>query len=393
MDINRNKFIKNSWIYFIFIFLLIAMVGYFFMNRVNKKPIIIGFDVQLTGKQSELGIQERNGVQLAVEKINAEGGISGRKIQLLVRDDFGLPDQAQKMDGELIKDGSVAIIGHATSAQTIEGLKVTNPAKVVMIGATISTPKLSGLDDYFFRVYPSFKDSSKSFAEYIYKKNNIKQITIIYDLDNAAYSKDYVTTFQDRFKSLGGNIKGEIAFSSKQQPDFSPLLAKLHDSKTEGMLIVGSDIDTALIAQKIRLMDWQIPLFTSAWAQTQTLINNGGAAVQGMKLEQSYALSSKSQAFAEFQSKYKSRFGNEPSFGAAFGYEGALVLTDALKKTGGKSEGLKEELLKTHNFKGLMDNLSFDKFGDVQRPFYLSAINEGKFVILDKLTLTSGGGE
>ena len=78
----------------------------------------------------------------------------------------------------------VAIIGHATSAQTLAGLKVTNPANVLMIGPTVSTPELSGMDDYFFRVYPSFKNSAQTFAKYIYEINGINRIAIIYDKDN-----------------------------------------------------------------------------------------------------------------------------------------------------------------------------------------------------------------
>jgi len=339
----------------------------------------------MTGNQAELGVQERNGVQLAVERINASSGINGRKIELVIRDDLGDPEKAQSVDDELIKAGVVAIIGHATSGQTASGLKVTDPAHMIMISPTASTPALSGRDDFFFRVYPTFKDSSQAFAEYIFRTAGLKRLAVIYDMDNAAYAKTYSTTFSEKYASLGGIISGETNFSSKTRPDFSPTLAKLRSGGAEGLMIIASDIDTALIAQRVRIMDWQVPLFTSAWAQTETLINNGGKAVDGLKLEQSYALTSHTPSFTEFKSSYQARFGNTPSFGAAFGYEAALVLADALKKTAGKPDNLKKALLETRNFKGLMDDISLDQFGDVQRPFYLSAIENGKFVILGKL--------
>lgn len=351
----------------------------------GKKPILVGFVAQMTGKQAELGVQERNGVLLAVEKINANGGIDGRTIELMIRDDLGLPERARSADEELIKAGVVAIIGHATSGQAVSGLQVTNPARLVMISPTVSTPALSGLDDFFFRVYPTFKDSAQAFAEYIYKTDGLKRLAIIYDSDNAAYANTYSSVFSKKFTSLGGVIPGETGFSSAKRPDFYTLLDKLRSDKADGLLIVASDIDTALIAQKVRIMGWQIPLFTSAWAQTETLINNGGKAVDGMKLEQSYALSSQTPSFTEFKSAYQSRFGNPPSFGAAFSYEAAMVLSEALKKTGGRPDRLKDALLETRDFKGLMDNFSLDRFGDVQRPFYLSAIESGKFVIMGKL--------
>lgn len=375
---------KRLW-YYIALLILAAILAVSIVNSKNS-PIIIGFSAQLTGRQAELGVQERNGVQLAVEKINEQGGIDGHKLSLVVKDDFGTPDRAKTADEELIKQGAVAIIGHATSSQTEAGLKVTNLAKVVMIGPTVSSPNLRGIDDYFFSVYPSFKSSSQAFAKYIYDRIGLKKMVIIYDKDNFIYSKNYVYTFLDEFESLGGKVSEEVSFSSEAHPDFESLLSKLKESKAEGILIVASDIDTALIAQRIRIMNWQIPMFTSAWAQTGTLITNGGHAVDGMISEQAYIFNSKIQDFSNFQARYEKRFGNEPSFGAAYSYEAMLVLSEALKKTNGRATELKQALLQIHDFKGLIDTFSFDKYGDVERPFYVSIINNGKYANVEVLS-------
>ena len=139
-----------------------------FCGMSKKEPIRIGFVADLTGKQAELGVQERNGVQLAVEKINAAGGVAGRPIELIIRDDLGTPDGAKRVDQELINLGAVAIIGHATSGQT-RGLQITNSANVILLSPTTSTPDLSGKFENFFRVYPTFSDSAKGFAKHIYE--------------------------------------------------------------------------------------------------------------------------------------------------------------------------------------------------------------------------------
>ncbi|HBW34104.1 ABC transporter substrate-binding protein [Desulfosporosinus sp. BICA1-9] len=388
----RQNLINNSWLRLI---LVVLLIGTLFLaeESMMKKTILIGFAAQLTGVQAELGVQERNGVQMALETINATGGVDGRKIELIIRDDHGIPEKAQAADRELIKAGVLAIIGHTTSEQTLAGLEVTNPAKVVLLGPTVSTPDLSGIDDYFFRVYPSFKNSAQAFAQYIYQRSGITRLAIIYDSDNAAYSKTYCSTFSSKYQSMGGAITSEISFSSVAQSDFSPLLLKLSASKAEGLLIIASDIDTALIAQRTRLMGWQTPLFTSCWAPTKTLINNGGQAVEGIKFEQAYALTSQSPTLLDFQARYQTRFGQAPSFGAALAYDSFLVLAAALEKTGGRPEGLRQALLETHDFQGLMNTFSFDRFGDVERPIYLSTIRDGKFITLEDLTLTDPGGE
>lgn len=393
INTNRLKITKYSFGCFILIFLLIVISICFFIKGKTNKPIIIGFAAQLTGRQAELGVQERNGVQLAVEKINSSGGIAGRKIKLIVRDDFGEPKKAKIVDSELIKEGAVAIIGHITSEQTLAGLKVTNPAKVVMIGPTVSTPELSSLDDYFFRVYPSFEDSFQVFSRYIYDKMKITRLGIIYDMDNCAYSKSYSKTFTNKFQLLGGSIVGEVDFSSDAKPDFSPLLLKLRESKADGLLIIASDMDTAFIAQRARLMGWNIPLFTSSWAATESLIKNGGKAVEKIKFEQAYALGSQAPNFNDFKLRYHARFGNAPLFGACLAYDAAMILAAALEKTEGKAKGLKQALIETGDFVGLMGSFSFDRFGDVERPFYLTTIHNGKFINIDVLSYNSHGGE
>lgn len=392
MNKNRLK-IKYNFQFTFIIFSIAIIIGLFLWKYNKNEDIIIGFSAQLTGSQAELGVQERNGVQLAVENINESGGICGRKIYLLVKDDCGTSEMARKADEELINNGAVAIIGHATTAQTLEGLKVTNPNNVVMLSATVSTPELTGIDDYFFRIHPSFKNSAESFAKHIYASNKIKNIAIIYDTDNLSYTKTYSTIFEDKFKDMGGKVVSKIPFSSEAQPDFTPLLSILQKSKSEGLLIVASDIDTAIIAQRAKFIDKNIKLYAASWAQTETLISNGGQAVEGMEIEQAYDITNKSQNFVDFKSKYKVRFGNEAYFGAAFSYEATMVLAEALKKANCNKDKLKEALLETRDLNGLIDKITIDKFGDVERPYYISKISNGQFNMLNELTSDNSGGE
>lgn len=352
----------------------------------KKEPVKIGFVADLTGKQAELGVQERNGVQLAVEKVNAAGGVAGRPVELVIRDDQGKPETAKAVDKQLIDAGVVAIIGHATSGQTEAGLSVTEPAKMVVVGPTVSSPALTGKYSHFFRVYPSFAASAKGFAQHIYKERKVERLAVLYDTDNAAYAQTYKEVFAEQYQSLGGVLVEAVGFSSAARNHFDTILAALREKQVDGLLLVTSDMDTAIIAQRARLIGWQPSLFASAWAQTEILTKNGGQAVEGMELEQAYVLNHQDPDFLAFTKAYQDRFGKSPSFGAAFGYEAAMVLMSALNKTHGKAEGLRGALLETKNFKVLADAFSFDQNGDVVRPFYLSVIRNNKFVVLGTMT-------
>ncbi|MDD5170034.1 MAG: ABC transporter substrate-binding protein [Syntrophales bacterium] len=368
----------------IFAGLLIGTSGLFYIGCTKREPVLVGFVAELTGRQPELGVQERNGVQMAIEKINTSGGVAGRQIELIVRDDLGTPEGAVAADRELVKAGVVAIIGHATSGQTVAGLPVANAAHIVMMSPTTSATDLSGKDDYLIRVLPTLRDRARGLAQQMYKRHAMTRAAVIYDTHNTAYVQSYLKTFEEEYRSLGGKIAGEAAFSSAERQDFDALLSRLRTGNPEGLLIIASDNDTALIAQRARLIGWKVPLFTSAWAQTETLIKNGGQAVEGIEFELAYAMNSQSPSFLDFKTRYQERFGRAPSFGAMLGYETSLVLAAALQKTGGKATGLKEILLGIKDFQGLVDTFSFDQYGDVIRPFYLGAVRDGKFVDLER---------
>jgi branched-chain amino acid transport system substrate-binding protein len=368
--------------------LLIAIAALLLTNCSKEQPVLVGFAGQLTGIQAELGVQERNGVQLAMGEVNAAGGIAGRPVELMVQDDLGTTEGAQAADRALIKAGVVAIIGHPTSSQSLAGLVVTNPAEVIMLSPTTSTPALSGKDDYFFRVVQPIAAQAIQSAQHIFQNLKRARIAVIYGTDNAAYTTAYLDAFAEAFESLGGTIVARATFSSKTQPDFSPLITQLRESNPDQLLIIAADADTALIAQRARLMDWQIPLYTTSWAQTETLINNGGKAVEGMGIELTSAFNKQNPEYQDFAKRYQAKFGRSPSFGAVMGYEAAKMLALALRETGGNADGLKQTLINMKEFQGLSDTVHFDEYGDALRPIHIGAIRNGKYVSIDAIPAT-----
>jgi len=123
-------------------------------------------------------------------------------------------------------------------------------------------------------------------------------------------------------------------------------------------------------------------LFTSAWSLTEALIHNGGRAVEGILIVADYDDTSQAPALQEFRRLFRERYNREPIFAAAHAYEAMMVLAAALKITGGSSRGLKQALLSIKNFPGLVGEISFDRFGDVQRTEFLVTVRQGAFQTL-----------
>jgi branched-chain amino acid transport system substrate-binding protein len=351
----------------------------------RREPIPVGFAGELTGRYSDLGVHGRDGALLAVEMLNDAGGVAGRALELLVRDDLGTPQGAQAADRELIDAGVVAIIGHMTSTQSMAALPVTEEAGMVLLASTTATAELSGLDDFFFRVTSTNAQQARLLAQRIYRRRELSRLAVIYDEDNAAFTQTLWDGFVQTYQALGGQVSGEVRFSSSAEPDFAPLVAELRASDPQGLLIIASALDAALIAQRVRLEGWQIPLFSSGWAHTETLLQNGGQAVEGIEFAISHDTNIQSPAFLDFQARYQARFGRAPTFAAVFSYEAVLVLAAALEKTGGQAKGLPQALSEIRDFEGVMGMISMDEYGDVVRTHFLITVQEGQFVTLDRL--------
>ena len=351
----------------------------------NSSSVRIGFAGELTGKQSDLGVQGRNGAQLAAELINASGGIKGRPVELLVRDDLGTPAGAQAADRDLIAAKVVAIIGHMSSGQTLAGLEVTAPASLLLFSPTASSPELSGRDDLFFRVAPTPLSQAAALARRVARTRGLQRLALLYDTTNAAYTEPYVQAFTQAFEGEGEQVVSHVAFTSTEQPDPAPLVTRLQANTPDGILLIASALDTALLAQQIRQRGLAVPLFASGWAQTDTLLQNGGQAVEGMEIVIAYDTNSSAASYQAFKTRYEQKFGNTPTFASGQSYEALQVLAAALQQTNGQAKGLKEALLAAQDYEGLIGKISFDPFGDVLRPLFLLTIRNGEYVTTDIL--------
>ncbi len=349
-----------------------------------RPQIKVGFAGELSGKQSELGIAARNGVQLAVETINDAGGIHGRQIELLVADDHGIPEGAAEAAAELINAGVVAVIGHITSQQTLTGLEVTQPRRVVLLSPTASSSLLSRKDDLFFRVVDNTDHANRFLAQRLLERD-IQRLAILYDEENAAFTRQFAASLQNEFVSRGGTVTALASFSSAREVDYQQIVRSLQASEPQALAIAASALDTAFFAQHSRLIGWDVPLFITIWAYSEAFIQNGGRAIEGAELVAGFDMNSQSPEMQVFNRRYRQRFGYAPNFAAALGYEAMLVLAEALKQSGGEAQGLPQALQNIRDFHGLTGTISINEFGDTRRPLYLIRVEDKAFTTLANL--------
>lgn len=349
----------------------------------GKAPIKVGFVGGLTGKFADLGTAGRNGVTLAVEEFNGAGGIHGRRVELITRDDRQDPDIAVQVDRELIDEGVAAIIGHMTSAMSMAALPLINEKKTLMISPTTSTGRLTGLDDHFVRVMEPTRSVPRKLAEHAYTACAVRSMGVIYDLSNRDYTEDFVSGFKSRFEELGGRMAAVETFQSGSPAVLAELVKETLSSGAEGVLIATTAVDAAMICQHVRKAGSGVPLFISGWARTQELLQRGGPAVEGVFTTDFFDRESRQPSYLEFRERFVRRYGEEPSFAAVFGYEAARVLFGALARNDDASS-LRETILRQGTFEGVQGDFEIDAYGDARRRQFLMTVKNGRFTTLEQ---------
>lgn len=359
----------------------------------KKEPIKVGLSATLSGTDSSFGQHVARGIILAVEEVNKEGGINGRKVELIIKDDRADPEEALKVDNELIEEGVVAIMGHYMSSLAVKTVPLMNERNILMIGATVSTPQLNGLDDNFIRVALPSNRLVPTLSTYSYKRLNLKRMAFIYDTSNLQYVEPIYRQFKEEFEKLGGEVKKPLTFNGQAEFSVPDLVEELIASDPDGLYIIANALHSALICQHLRKRGATFKIVTSPWAFTDPdFIINGGQAVEGVVTATSFNKNSKSEPFLTYKMRYEERFNEEISLGNALGYEAALLLLAALKKTDDPAK-LKDVILNQRIYPGLDGKIILDRYGDPIRTTYIEEIREGKIEIIERFEAPEESGE
>jgi branched-chain amino acid transport system substrate-binding protein len=352
-----------------------------FLNCAEKKsPVKIGFVSSLTGKQSDLGIPARNAVMLAVKEKNQQGGLLGRPIVLLVKDDRYDPETAVKVDRELIDSGVVAIIGHVTSSMSEAVLPLINEKKMLMISPTTASSRLAGIKDHFFRMFEPVRASAGQLAELAFRKHSVKTMAAVYDLANEAYAADYFESFRSAYEQVGGRMVQTQTFSSGQVSGFLHLAEKMKEYNPDGVLVVAGGLDTALICQQIAKLSWHPALFASPWSMTNDVVKHGGRSVDGIRSIIPLNPDDDSPPYQAFRDKFRAEFGQQPGFSAVCAFEAATALFMAYEQAGGDVASLPRTLLAIRKFPGLQGDVVIDEYGDAHRKGFITTVQDGRMI-------------
>ncbi len=285
MRSNRCKYgkLNSTFLVYMKIFrlsILLAVTG-LMLTCGNPEPVRIGYVAAITGRLSQLGIDGRNGVEMAVQERNDNGGVNGRRVELVVRDDESNPEVGIAVLNELTRDAAIdAVIGPLTS-NMVPAVRSVDDAGVLIFSPIMSSGRLSGLDDHFIRANLTIELQAGILAEKMIR-DGIRQTSVVLDLSNPQYTEELASHFKKMFESRSGLVTMDYPFNSAADPDFVKIADVIAGDRAPAVLFVTSGIDAGVLAQQLWKRNVEKALYAAEWAKTSDIISIGGRAVDGM---------------------------------------------------------------------------------------------------------------
>jgi branched-chain amino acid transport system substrate-binding protein len=344
----------------------------------KKQPIRIGLSATLSGRLSELGISCRQGAHMAVAERNAAGGVLGRPVEMLVADDRGTSSGAVSADLGLLRRGVSVIIGHSSSQTTLAAREALRDRKVLLLGPYATTELLSGRDDNFVRVSPSFRGSPERMGESFLRLWGARRISVAMGEGNRAFTEDWMRNFEGHLRKLGASVVRVERVDSLGGTDYESAARRLTAPRPGAILLLTSPLDAALLAQRLRLGGYRGALGVSVWGMGEALLENGGGAVEGLLGVSNFWPDERDSTYAGFRRRFLAWTGREPDPVAVLAYEAGRILLDAMEETGSTDPDRLRAWLSGRTFRGGPSGIfSIDRYGDSIRPPRLFEVRDG----------------
>lgn len=345
-----------------------------------EEPIRIGFATPLTGDAASWGLPGKRGAEIALDKVNKEGGINGRKLELIFEDDKCDGATAATIANKFINIDKVpAIIGPMCSGAILSMAPITEQNRVVLLAAGASAPNVRNAGEYVFTIYPLDDYEAGRAAEFAYERLGRRKAAILYA--NNDYGKGAKDVLEQRFGNKGGEIDIVESYLVTAK-DFRAQLTKIKNSDADVLFIWGQPNEMVPILIQIQELGLKLQIVTtSVVIETDDLKKTGTEIAEGVI----YTVFKKVSNFnAQYlKNEHQNRYGKEEDGLTPFGYDVVLLIADALRDVGTDAEKIKDYLYSVRDFPGASGTMSFDEYGTVVKEFEFKTVKGGEFVPLE----------
>ena len=309
----------------------------------QSDPVLIGVSGPLTGANAQYGLQWKQGFDLALDKINAEGGVKGRKVAYVFEDSQSDPRQAVAIAQKFVADPRIVIeLGDFSSPASMAASPIYQRAGLVQYGFTNSHPDFTKAGDFMWSPSVSQADEQPLLAAYAVSRVGLKRIAILH------LNTDWGRTSKDHFARAAKALGAEIVIAEGYQPeerDFRSTLVRARDANPDGFALISYAPDGALIARSVRQVGLKQPMIAASSVYSPRFIELGGDAVEGVHTGSRYFPEDPRPEVREFITSFKAKYGGaEPDAFNAYAFDAMNFAVAAIRHGGTDRRAIRDAL-------------------------------------------------
>lgn len=330
--------------------------------------IKIGANLELSGEVASYGQSISEGMELAIEEINDSGGVDGKKIKVVKVDNKSDNAEAASAATRLTSQENVlAIIGAATSGNTIAQAQIANDTKTILLSPSGTAPNVTenedgSINEYVFRTSYIDPFQGTVAANFAAKELGVKTAAIYSD-SASDYAKGLAAAFKETFQKAGGKIVAEESYVAGDT-DFRSTLTRIKSANPEFVFIPGYYEEVGLIVKQARESGVTVPLMGADGWDSPTLVDLAGKdALNNTFITNHYSAQDPDTKIQEFVTKFKEKYKDKsPDAFNALGYDSVYLLVDAIKRAGSLDrEAVKDALAETKDISLVTGVVTIDK--------------------------------
>lgn len=347
----------------------------------SEDAIPLGYTATLSGDFASYGLEMREGIDLAVEEINADGGVLDRDLKIEGVDDEGKPANGPVIAQEFCDNADIpAVLGFSFSSVALSGLPIYTQCGLPIVASAVTSPELSGASDIFFRTVFTDAYQGAEAAKFISENRGVKKVAVLYQQDD--YGKGVADAFSAAIEEQGGTVTSSQAYQLGTVNFGSTVDTALKD-EPDAVFIGGFYTEAGKIVNQIRDSGSDIPIFASDGAASPIFLDLTGENGEGVEVYSAFSASDPSEASAAFVEAFKKKFDKEPSSWAALAYDATYVVAGSIESAGSTDRAAVADAIRsTEDFAGVSGSISFDDEGNRVGNLTFQRIEDGKFTVI-----------
>lgn len=324
------------------------------------------------------GVMTRRAVELAIDEANAAQRSGGLPFALIVREDLPLWGSAANIMVDFaVTDDVLAVIGTVDGDATHVALRAALKLETFIVNTSDPDPTLTETRiPWINRLFPDDRQQGYRLADLVVRDRKCRRIAVL--RVNNRYGRVGVRTFVDSVRRLGTPILEEVRFRPGER-DFDTAAARFHDAEPDAVVFWGEPEDVGHAVVALRQAAIKAAFFGGSWLMHPTFLETAGPAAEGFTITYPFDPNKTDRAWTEFVAKFAHRYGTPPDLFAAYAYDGAVLLIDAINKAGPNRYRIRDALAGVEEYDGVTGHIHFDPTLNNLAPLILARVEHGQF--------------